>query len=280
MWERKLGYRVGQTWRVAAISTAHALLSLLLLSALGALCLLVVPLAYADTSGNSSLYEQINDSTPDGIAISSPGRTADDFVVPTDMVWTVSVVDVAGTSIGGQLPTSMSVSFYADAGGVPGTLVGSQQTSLPYMRLVGVVDAHNGATVDQYDIPLATPIALPSGHYWVSVQGNGTRYGFGWEEAAPQANNPAVIYGCSVDPGGWIPLERCYTDYPDLAFRLVGTASEANNTGSGGGEPPTATPELPSGELLATGLLPIGGALLYRRRANRRAPKGMNAPIA
>jgi len=36
----------------------------------------------------------------------------------------------------------------------------------------------------------------------------------------------------------------------------------------GGGNP---TPELGSGELLATGLLPIGAILLYRRRRNRRA---------
>ncbi len=36
---------------------------------------------------------------------------------------------------------------------------------------------------------------------------------------------------------------------------------------------PTATPELGSGELLAAGLLPIGAALLYRRRRMRRAPQ-------
>ncbi len=34
-----------------------------------------------------------------------------------------------------------------------------------------------------------------------------------------------------------------------------------------------ATPELGSGELLATGLLPIGAVLLYRRRRARRAPQ-------
>ena len=36
-------------------------------------------------------------------------------------------------------------------------------------------------------------------------------------------------------------------------------------------KPPVGTPELGSGELLATGLLPIGAILLYRRRRNRRA---------
>lgn len=34
-----------------------------------------------------------------------------------------------------------------------------------------------------------------------------------------------------------------------------------------------ATPELGSGELLATGLLPLGAVLLYRRRRTRRAPQ-------
>jgi len=38
----------------------------------------------------------------------------------------------------------------------------------------------------------------------------------------------------------------------------------------GGGPPPSATPELGSGELLATGLLPIGAILLYRRRRSSK----------
>jgi len=41
--------------------------------------------------------------------------------------------------------------------------------------------------------------------------------------------------------------------------------------GGGGGVVGGATPELGSGELLATGLLPIGAILFYRRRRNRRA---------
>jgi hypothetical protein len=40
----------------------------------------------------------------------------------------------------------------------------------------------------------------------------------------------------------------------------------------------TATPELGSGELVVTGLLPIGSVLLYRRRAQRRARRAGNQP--
>ena len=51
---------------------------------------------------------------------------------------------------------------------------------------------------------------------------------------------------------------------------MVITYDNSSIGGSGGGDP-TATPELGSGELLATGLLPIGAVLLYRRR---RADRG------
>jgi len=45
------------------------------------------------------------------------------------------------------------------------------------------------------------------------------------------------------------------------------------SSGGGGGGGGTNTPELGSGELLATGLLPLGLALLYRRRRARRATR-------
>ncbi len=49
----------------------------------------------------------------------------------------------------------------------------------------------------------------------------------------------------------------------------VYTIATATESGGDGG---AATPELSSGELLATGLLPIVGVLLYRRSRRRRAP--------
>jgi len=49
------------------------------------------------------------------------------------------------------------------------------------------------------------------------------------------------------------------------SFTVTVTVGSPPNPG------PTTTPELGSGELLATGLLPIGAVLLYRRRRTRRA---------
>lgn len=45
------------------------------------------------------------------------------------------------------------------------------------------------------------------------------------------------------------------------------TNAQPTSPGGGGG---TATPELGSGELVATGILPLGAVLLYRRRRARR----------
>jgi len=49
---------------------------------------------------------------------------------------------------------------------------------------------------------------------------------------------------------------------------ITPTTCTSSGGGSGSG---AATPELGSGELLATGVLPIGAVLLYRRRRARRA---------
>ena len=53
-----------------------------------------------------------------------------------------------------------------------------------------------------------------------------------------------------------------------LTTEVEFTNAQPTSPGGGGG---TATPELGSGELVATGILPLGAVLLYRRRRARRA---------
>jgi len=52
-----------------------------------------------------------------------------------------------------------------------------------------------------------------------------------------------------------------------LTTEVEFTNAQPTSPGGGGG---TATPELGSGELVATGILPLGAVLLYRRRRARR----------
>jgi len=56
-------------------------------------------------------------------------------------------------------------------------------------------------------------------------------------------------------------------------FKIDCTSGAPGGAPGGGSTPPAATPELGSGELLATGLLPIGAILLYRRRRARHTPQ-------
>jgi len=62
--------------------------------------------------------------------------------------------------------------------------------------------------------------------------------------------------------------------FTNAAGSATSSAATLTVTGGGsGGGNGAATPELGSGELLATGLLPLGLALLYRRRRARRATR-------
>jgi len=58
----------------------------------------------------------------------------------------------------------------------------------------------------------------------------------------------------------------------DAALTTEVQFTNAGSTSTGGGAP-TATPELGSGELVATGVLPLGAVLLYRRRRARGATR-------
>ena len=159
-------------------------------------------------------------------------ETADDFVVPGGETWNINQVDAGGQYFNGPGPMiSANVSFYADAGGLPG----SQVATRPNMT---VVDS-GGSIV----IAIPSAVTLGSGHYWVSVQANmdfavGGQWGF--EDRLVQSNaeaawqNPGGGFGvcptwggrnstCGIDPG-----------VPDQVFRLSGTTGGGGPSCSGG----------------------------------------------
>src|SRR5206468_268275 len=88
-------------------------------------------------------------------------QAADDFFVPGTEIWTVQRVVVGGVYFNGVGPAaSFNVTFYANAGGLPGAAVpGGTYTGLAYTNVAGV-----------FTIPLPTFLVLSPGTYWVSVQ--------------------------------------------------------------------------------------------------------------
>ena len=188
---------------------------------------------------NVVLYDQYDNDSLNGTSSQNfeadfdayDDETADDFVVPGGETWNVNQVDAAGQYSAAGPMTSANVTFYSDAGGLPG----SQVATRPNMS---VVDSAGSIT-----IAIPSAVTLGSGHYWVSVQANlDFNVGGQWyfEDRTVQSNaeaawqNPGGGFGicptwggrqstCGIDPG-----------VPDQMFRLSGTTGGGGPTCSGG----------------------------------------------
>jgi len=141
-----------------------------------------MPAANATVSQN---FEAANDAFDN--------QLADDFVVPTGG-WTIGEVDVGGVYFNGPGPaTSVNVTFYDDAAGLPGAVHAGG--SYPNATIT------SGANTGSFNICLPTPLTLGPGHYWVSVQANlnFTPGGeWGWTDRVVTSNSPAAWQ----NPGG------------------------------------------------------------------------------
>jgi hypothetical protein len=143
---------------------------------------------------------------------------ADDFVV-TGTGWSITKIDVIGTSVSVVPANSFEVYIYTNAAGVPGGLVYSG-TSLAYTESGGV-----------YSITLASPANLTAGTYWVSVLPNMAFTSLGqwfWQPAAaPQQGNlfawqdPCSLIEPSMPTFTPMGPFASYTNY-DLCFALYG----------------------------------------------------------
>ena len=119
------------------------------------------------------LYDQINNPAPTPKPPFPGGVTsqdfepelddhdsfaADDLVVPAGQIWNISEVHVIGESSEPPAPPdSFHVFFYTDSTALPGTLVASRLAN-PYSGF------------GEFLITLTSPVTLPEGAYWVSVQ--------------------------------------------------------------------------------------------------------------
>jgi hypothetical protein len=189
--------------------------------------------------GAKMLYNQ---NSSDGTAIVSMNFTsgtytaydsagADDFIVPKKAQWKVTEVDADGVYFNGsgtcssncEYATSENVTFYKDASGMPGTVV---------KALTGLKGTDTNGS---FSISLGKKgVKLKSGHYWVSVAGNvsytGTGYEWGWYETTAFHNDDAMWEnpgaGFGVGCTTWGDIGTCLGYSGDLAFDLQGTSKK------------------------------------------------------
>ncbi len=106
----------------------------------------------------------------------------------------------------------------------------------------------------------AAPGVVQAAGYLSPTDGNRYMYQQVYQPNADGSNGGTDILGLGL---GAVAAKVLYQSGPFVAMGM--------GTGNGGGGGGAATPELGSGELLATGLLPIAGLLLYRRRKDAQA---------
>jgi hypothetical protein len=173
------------------------------------------------------LFNQLSEATQTGIVSQNfeasldayDNEGADDFEVPVGKTWEIQAVRAAGLYFNGPGPAaSETVTFYDDAGGVPGNVVAT---------FTGVGTDHNGI----FTFTLSQSVTLGPGAYWVSVVANQdfTPYGeWGWRTRTKLRLSPAVWQnpadgfgtGCTT----WMNMQRCVgiMGTPDFAFALAG----------------------------------------------------------
>ncbi|MCU0371161.1 MAG: carboxypeptidase-like regulatory domain-containing protein, partial [Bacteroidales bacterium] len=147
---------------------------------------------------------------------------ADDFYVPTGLLWNIQTVTATGTQSNTSANiTVVHVFFFADAGGVPAT------TAIHSLYNLTCVDSPVGVLT----IPLPGGVALGPGHYWVSVQDAAPYSTYGqWYWALTTSiynsqcvwRNPGNGFGTGATT--WTNLTALGYPNTDYVFRLEGSS--------------------------------------------------------
>lgn len=155
---------------------------------------------------------------------------ADNFTVPAGLQWEITSFAAPGFYDGdtaGTAPTA-NITFYADAGGLPGAAVCSYPAEPTTM---GVGDGN-------FVTDLSSPCVLTEGDYWVSFQAimpfNGTDQWFWFNSFANNApfkafQDPTDLFGTGCTT--WDLSNNCLTPNPngaeDLCLSVSGVESTA-----------------------------------------------------
>jgi len=174
------------------------------------------------------LYDQSNNDSGIGIVSQNfessfdiyDAMAADDFTVPKGSKWKVTELDAFGVYFNGSGPArDENVTFYKDAGGLPGTPVKSYT-------------AAGTDSFGSFTIPIKKPAKLKAGTYWVSVQANldfSAGGEWGWENQSTVEGTAAVWQnpgdgfgtGCTT----WTTETTCIPDgQGDHMFTIRGVA--------------------------------------------------------
>jgi len=221
-------------------------------SSAGPRALTVGPVLYDELNGQATTNPaDISSQDFETSLDAADSEAADDFVVPAGLTWSIDGIDVDGEYFSRDgldpVPVGFHVRFWSNdaATSLPSAL-SAARLSQPYTALgtaLGDVQIALGS------IALGSPVVLPAGTWWVSVQarldyGTGTQQWF-WHNRIVQWGQ-----GAAWQNPGDLSQTHCIsfsrrsgcqgtTDAPDQAFRLHGASAPA-------GAPPPPPPPPPA----------------------------------
>ena len=181
---------------------------------------LIAPKLY----GQGPLGQDIISSEFEAANSQYSNNAADDFIVPTNKIWTINSVSANGTTVNALYPTSFNVIIYKNSttGNLPGVTVRNE-------NIVLAVGSSSPT------LPLATPLILTEGKYWISVQSVGDYNTQKWYWST--YNDPSTLNSpfAWINPGNgfgtscttaWNTASICSPgQLKDLQFRLDGLES-------------------------------------------------------
>ncbi|MCB8946333.1 MAG: hypothetical protein H6658_21525 [Ardenticatenaceae bacterium] len=209
------------------------------------------------------LWDQTDNASSNGAPsqyfpdLSGGGYAADDFVVPAEQSWQISQIFVPGSYTPGAGPApDFDVTVYADASGMPDAVVASES------GVAASSDVNGDIT-----LALASPIVLPTGSYWLSVNANmaftGPPEQWFWTARTVQTGSPyhwmetGVFSTTASCIGSWQPgAAVCGVGGgvdPDLVFDLQGVYAGCETL-------PWVTVSPVTGTVAVSGTMPVAVA--------------------
>jgi hypothetical protein len=172
-------------------------------------------------AGTNSLTSQNFEAANDGF----DNQGADDFVVPAGATWYIDSVNVLGAYYNGVGPApSVNVWFYLNNAGFP--------NSVPFASVLAAALTNPNGT-GSFTVSFASPVILPEGSYWISIQVNmdfAAGGQWGWTEhtsfnSESVWQNPGAGFGTPCTSWGYRVTTCLIGTAPntDFAFRLNGT---------------------------------------------------------
>ena len=196
----------------------------------------ILPTVYSQPYTTTNAYQ--SDSNPSDL---SAETNAEDFTLTASSL--VRGVSWAGIVYGTGTPTTFTISFYTNSGGLPGSLIYTYDVT-PSVTDLEVLT--NSDETYSYNASLPDTLLYGSTEYWVSIVADGSTSTFGWATGTGPGDGFAYAYP------------------PSPGFSLSSTTDDLSLTLFGS---PAPTPEPSSLALLGTGILGMAG--FARRRVLR-----------